>query len=221
MDYLIHKFLTKDLCKMLKDELQKNKDQWEDGKKTAGSLALKVKNNSQFNKNSEISIELTSLLSRKIRQDQLLKSFSLPRKIHSMMFTKTTCGQGYGQHIDNAYMTSGRSDLSFTIFLNDKDSYKGGELCIQTIQGIEEIKLNSGEIIIYPSTTLHYVNQVTDGERLACIGWIQSYIASSEDRNLLFGLDAGAKGLLAKHGRSQELDLVFQAYSNLLRKLGD
>ncbi len=221
MDYLIHKFLTKDLCTRIKENLDQKQHEWEDGKRTAGSLALKVKNNFQFNRNSEISIELTNLLSNKIREDALLKSFSLPRKIHGMMFTRTVCGQGYGHHIDNAYMSSGRSDLSFTIFISNKGSYKGGELCIQSIQGDKEIKLNAGEIIIYPSTSLHYVKQVTAGERIACVGWIQSYIASNEDRCLLFGLDAGAKGLLAKHGRSSELDLVFQAYSNLLRRLGD
>ena len=85
----------------------------------------------------------------------------------------------------------------------------------------ETIELSAGEMIIYPSTQLHSVAEVKDGERHVCVGWIQSYIQNNEDRNFLFGLDAGAKGLLAKHGRSDELDLVFQAYSNLLRRLGD
>ena len=221
MDYLIHKLLTHDLNKRIKQVLLENNTQWEDGKKTAGSFALKVKSNYQLNKESQAAIELGNIISQSIRDDQLLKSFSLPRKIHSIMFTKTSSGEGYGDHIDNAYMSSGRSDLSFTIFLSPKDSYKGGELCIQTIQDVKEIKLEAGEIIIYPSTSLHSVKQVSYGERLACVGWIQSYVASNEDRSLLFSLDAGAKGLLAKHGRSSELDLVFQAYSNLLRRLGD
>ena len=76
-------------------------------------------------------------------------------------------------------------------------------------------------MIIYPSTQLHSVAEVKDGERHVCVGWIQSYVQNNEDRNFLFGLDAGAKGLLAKHGRSDELDLIFQAYSNILRRLGD
>ena len=85
----------------------------------------------------------------------------------------------------------------------------------------EKIKLSAGEIIIYPSTQLHSVAEVINGERFVCVGWIQSYVQNNEDRNFLFGLEAGAKGLLAKHGRSEELDLIFQSYSNLLRRLGD
>ena len=137
------------------------------------------------------------------------------------MFSRTSTGDGYGAHVDNAYMSSGRSDLSFTLFLTDPNTYEGGELCIQTIQGSKEIKLKEGQIVIYPSTSLHSVKTVTQGERLACIGWIQSHIASNEDRNILFGLDAGARGLLAKEGKSPELDLIFQSYNNLLRRLGD
>ena len=137
------------------------------------------------------------------------------------MFSKTNQGQKYGKHIDNPFMSGGRSDLSFTLFLSNKNSYEGGELCIQGIQEEEEIKLNSGEIFIYPSTSLHAVKEVTAGERVVCVGWIESYVKSEEDRNSLFILDAGAKGILSKHGRSPELDLIFQSYSNILRTLGD
>ena len=137
------------------------------------------------------------------------------------MFTRMLTGQGYGDHVDNPYMSTGRSDLSFTLFLSDPTEYEGGELCIQTLQENKKIKLQAGSIIIYPSTSLHSVEEVKEGERLVCIGWIQSYISNNEDRNLLFGLESGAKSLLAEHGRSPSLDLVYQAYSNLLRRLGD
>ena len=85
----------------------------------------------------------------------------------------------------------------------------------------KKFKLNSGEIIIYPSTYLHSVKEVTTGERLVCVGWIESYVKSAEQREYLFDLDAGAKGLLAKNGRSDELDLIFKSYSNFLRLLGN
>ena len=137
------------------------------------------------------------------------------------MFSKSNCSQGYGMHVDNAYMKTGRSDLSFTLFLSEKNSYDGGELCIQSCQGEEEIKLSEGEAIFYSSTSLHSVREVLKGERLVFIGWIQSYISSNEDRNILFGLNAGARGLLAEHGQSPQLDLIFQSYNNLLRKFGD
>ena len=81
-------------------------------------------------------------------------------------------------------------------------------------------KLNAGQIIIYPSTYLHSINEIKSGERIVCVGWIESYVKSIEEREYLFDLDAGAKGLLAKNGRSDELDLIFKSYSNLLRLLG-
>ena len=126
----------------------------------------------------------------------------------------------YVRHIDNPFMSSGRSDLSFTIFLTDKSTYDGGELIIEEMNSEKEFKLNSGEIIIYPSTYLHSVKEIKKGERLVCVGWIESYVKSIEEREYLFDLDAGAKSLLAKNGRSEELDLIFKSYSNLLRLLG-
>ena len=127
----------------------------------------------------------------------------------------------YGRHIDNAYMSSGRADLSFTVFLNCKSNYEGGELSIESFNSEEKFKLDAGEIIIYPSTYLHSVEEVIDGERLVFIGWIESYIKSIEEREYLFDLDAGARSLLSKHGRSDDLDLIFKSYSNLLRVMGD
>ena len=137
------------------------------------------------------------------------------------MFTKSEKNMGYGSHVDNPFMSSGRSDLSFTISLTPKDLYEGGELCIETINSENKFKLNAGEIIIYPSTYLHSVEEIQSGERIVCVGWIESYVKSIEKREYLFDLDAGAKGLLAKHGRSDELDLIFKSYSNLLRLLGN
>ena len=221
MEYLTQPLLNKLEARRITQRLKEESFSWQDGKKTAGSHAAKIKNNFQLDRNSKISIELKDSVINKITSNALIKSFTLPSIIHGIMFTKSITGNGYGMHVDNPYMPSGRSDLSFTLFLNEPEDYKGGELCIQTINDTERIKLSAGEMIIYPSTKLHGVTQVQKGERFVCVGWIQSYVQSNEDRNFLFELDAGAKGLLAKHGRSDELDLIFQAYSNLLRRLGD
>ena len=221
MEYLTHSLIKKKDTLDIVQKLKAEKSSWQDGKKTAGSHAAKIKQNFQLDKKSETSIELKDFIVNKIISNPLLKSFTLPSLIHGVMFTKSLAGDGYGTHIDNPYMPSGRSDLSFTLFLNDPKEYKGGELCIQTINKTEKIKLSAGEIVIYPSTQLHSVAEVSNGERFVCVGWIQSYVQNNEERNFLFGLDAGAKGLLAKHGRSDELDLIFQSYSNLLRRLGD
>ena len=221
MNYLTHQLLNAEEIVFIKKELEKEKQGWEDGKNTAGTHAAKEKNNLQLNRKSDLSKKLSLLVKQKILDDDLIKSFTLPKHIHGIMFTKSTKGMRYGRHIDNAYMSSGRADLSFTIFLSEKSQYEGGELLIENLTSENKFKLNKGEIIIYPSTYLHSVKEVLDGERIVCVGWIESYIKSIEEREYLFDLDAGARGLLAKHGRSNELDLIFKSYSNLLRVMGD
>ena len=175
----------------------------------------------QLKRRSDISKKLSLLIEQKILNNDLIKSFTLPKNIHGIMFTKSSKGMKYGRHIDNAYMSSGRADLSFTIFLTKKNLYEGGELLIENLTSDIKFKLNSGEILIYPSTYLHSVQEVLNGERIVCVGWIESYIKSIEEREYLFDLDAGARSLLAKHGRSDDLDLIFKSYSNLLRVMGD
>ena len=221
MNYLIHKLLIQQEIEALIKNLNKDKNLWEDGKKTAGSHASKVKNNLQLDRESETSKKFTHLIRKKILSNPLIKSFALPKVIHGIMFTKSLNNMQYGRHIDNPFMSSGRSDLSFTISLTDKSKYQGGDLIIEEMNSEKRFKLNLGEIIIYPSTYLHSVKEVKNGERLVCVGWIESYVKSIEEREYLFDLDAGAKGLLAKNGRSDELDLIFKSYSNLLRLLGN
>ncbi|ABV50989.1 Hypothetical protein P9215_13741 [Prochlorococcus marinus str. MIT 9215] len=221
MNYLTHQLLNPKEINLLKKNLTLQDISWEDGKKTAGNHAAKVKNNLQLDRSSNISKKCTGLIEKKILSDVLIKSFALPKRIHGTMFTKTLKGMKYGRHIDNAFMSSGRADLSFTIFLNEKDKYSGGELLIEGLNSEDKFKLDSGGIIIYPSTYLHSVLEVFSGERFVVVGWIESYVKSIEEREYLFDLDAGARSLLAKHGRSDELDLIFKSYSNLLRTLGE
>ena len=221
MNYLTHQLLNAEEIKFIIKELQEEIQDWEDGKNTAGSHASKVKNNLQLKRQSDISKKLSTLVKKKLLNNELIKSFTLPKHFHGIMFTKSLKGMSYGRHIDNAFMSSGRADLSFTIFLSEKNQYEGGELLIENLNAENEFKLNIGEILIYPSTYLHSVQEVQKGERMVCVGWIESYVKSIEEREYLFDLDAGAKSLLAKHGRSDELDLIFKSYSNLLRVMGD
>ena len=221
MNYLTHQLLNPKEIKLLKENLFLKDLPWEEGKKTAGNHAAKVKDNLQLDRSSEISKKYGELIEKKILNNVLIKSFALPKRIHGTMFTKSLQGMKYGRHIDNAFMSTGRADLSFTIFLNEKDKYTGGELLIEGLNSEDKFKLDSGGIIIYPSTYLHSVQEVISGERIVVVGWIESYIKSIEEREYLFDLDAGARTLLAKHGRSDELDLIFKSYSNLLRTLGD
>ena len=220
MNYLTSQLLNSEELEILRKNLDKE-EFWEDRKQTAGKHAAKVKNNLQLRRNSDFSKKFSTLITKKILSNEIIKSFALPKKVHGSMFSKCTKGMGYGRHIDNSYMSTGRADLSFTIFLNCKDDFKGGELSIESFNSEKKFKLDEGEIIIYPSTYLHSVEEVIDGERLVFIGWIESYVKSIEEREYLFDLDAAARSLLAKYGRSDEVDLIFKSYANFLRRLGD
>ena len=125
MEYLVHQILDKasadDLCNIL---INAEEQYWQDGKKTSGAHASKFKNNLQLNRDCPLSEVLSKQITDKIRKEEIIKSFCLPRKIHSLIFTRTGHGQGYGAHVDNAYMSTGRSDLSFTLFLNGPEDYE-------------------------------------------------------------------------------------------------
>ena len=157
MNYLTHQLLNAEEINSIVKELEQENQGWEDGKKTAGSHASIVKNNLQLKRKSDTSIKLSSLVKQKILNNALVKSFTLAKHIHGIMFTKSSKGMSYGRHIDNAYMSSGRADLSFTIFLTKKNLYEGGELLIENLTSENKFQLNKGEIIIYPSTYLHSV----------------------------------------------------------------
>ena len=220
MNYLTHKLLNAEELEILRKNLEKDSPEWENGKLTAGKHAAQEKNNLQLRRDSDLSIKFSGLITKKILSNELIKSFALPKKIHGTIFSKSTSGMKYGSHIDNAFMSSGRADLSFTVFLNSKENYDGGFLSIESLNSEEKFKLDAGEMIIYPSTYLHSVEEVIAGERLVFIGWIESYVKSIEEREYLFDLDAAARSLLAKYGRSNEVDLIFKSYANLLRRLG-
>ena len=138
MNYLTHQLLNPEELKQINNFLDEEDLSWEDGKKTAGTHASIVKNNLQLNRNSEVSIKLSQVIRKRILSNPLIKSFTLPKQIHGVMFTKSSKDMQYGRHVDNPFMSSGRSDLSFTISLTDKNSYEGGELIIETINSEKE-----------------------------------------------------------------------------------
>ena len=218
MNHIKLQLFNREQCTSILKTLSKG--EWIDGKTTAGSQAKTGKINEQITHSSPIREEVQKLVQQAMWANPAIKSFCLPRKLHRFLISKTKTGGGYDSHVDNAYMSSGRSDLSFTVCLSDHNTFTGGCLEVDTVTDSLELELEQGEVVIYPSSTMHRVNQVTSGERIVCVGWIESYLKNEGDRVTLFQLDTGARGLLAKHGRSEELDLVFLAYTNLLRSLG-
>ena len=192
---------------------------WLDGRLTAGTQAAEVKRNRQLDPTLDESIRIIQLVRNQICQNPLIKSWALIRSVHSLIISRSDVGDGYGWHVDNPFSKAGRRDLSFTLFLSDLDTYAGGSLEIQSSQNASSFRLPQGHVLVYPSSALHRVAPVTSGSRFVCVGWIESYVQSEEDRLLLFNLDAAARGLLSKHGSSSEVDLLFQVYSNALRRL--
>lgn len=221
MESLSRPLLAADVTAEFQTLLSASELSWLDGRRTAGEQAALVKKNRQLDPAECLTSQITSAVSEALRSDPLIKSFCLIRKIHSLLISRCDVGDEYGWHVDNPFTSNGRRDLSFTVFLSDKSKYEGGQLEIQTSDKNTEFVLPAGHIFIYPSSMLHRVSKVTCGVRFACVGWIESYIRSSEDRSILFRLDAGARGLLARYGRSDELDLIFQSYTNTVRRLSD
>jgi PKHD-type hydroxylase len=191
-----------------------SEDSWEDGKLTAGPVASQVKINQQLNRSSTAYKSICAVVKKSLTDNYSFKSFSLAKDVHSLLVSKTTKGGKYGKHIDNPFINGKRTDLSFTIFLNSPSEYEGGFLLSEIF---DDIKLEAGDAIVYPSSTLHEVTTVFSGTRFVCCGWVESMIKDPIQRGLLFDLNSAKMSLLEKHGKSEEYDLVSKSYSNLLR----
>ena len=181
MDFLPRPILDGVELEQIQNRLTSDQLPWRDGKLTAGQQAASVKQNSQLAPDSELTQEIMELVSRKLREDPLIKSFCLIRKVHSLLVSKSESGDGYGWHVDNPFSKHGRRDLSFTLFLSDESAYSGGSLEIQGFAESSEFRLPAGHVLIYPSSSIHRVNHITEGVRFVCVGWIESYIKSKMD----------------------------------------
>ena len=186
MDFLTSELLGVEETLQWKSDLMNRESLWLDGRLTAGEHAALVKQNRQLDPSSPLARTITELVEQKIIASPLLKSYALIRKVHSILISRSEVGDGYGWHVDNPFSKYGRRDLSFTLFLSDLSDYEGGELTFQLLQGSKEIRLPAGHLILYPSSSLHCVQPIVRGARLACVGWIESYIQSTEDRSILF-----------------------------------
>ena len=195
-----------------------------DGKLTAGWHAKLVKNNQQL-KAGTSQQELKTKIRTALSKNSLFQTTVRPKSIHSILFSRYEEGMSYDTHVDNALMKNNgsycRSDISFTLFLNPPQDYEGGELTIEGVQEEQHYKLDAGSAIIYPSTTLHRVNPVTEGTRLVVVGWVQSIIRDASDREILFDLETARRAIFAKSGKTPEFDLISKSIANLLRKWAD
>ena len=192
-----------------------------DGKLTAGWFAKAVKNNTQLSTKTTAAKELRNEISQALKRNRLFQAAVRPKIIRPMIFSCYETGMYYGSHTDNALMGGEnpmRSDVSFTLFLNSPNDYRGGELVIDTSLGEQAFKLEAGAMIVYPSTTLHRVETITEGKRLAAVSWVQSFVRDVSEREILFDLDTLKQAMYQKYGKTAEFDIAAKAHANLLRK---
>jgi PKHD-type hydroxylase len=193
-----------------------------DGKQTAGWHAQTVKQNTQLSSSATYAQTLKDLVSTAIRRHPLFQSAVYPRAIHTLLFSRYGVGMSYGTHVDNALMGHAfRSDVSFTLFLCDPADYEGGDLVIEASDGDRAFKLEKNTMILYPSSYLHRVEEVTRGVRFVCVGWVQSLVRDPAKREILFDLDTVRRSLFAQQGKTLEFDLLSKTHSNLLRQWCD
>jgi PKHD-type hydroxylase len=188
-----------------------------DGKATAGFAARTVKSNRQA-QGSDRSLEtIRKLIAERVLASEVFRLAARPKTLGRLLFSRYEKGMHYGAHVDDALMEGMRTDVAFTLFLSEPASYAGGELAIESPAGEETFKLAAGALVAYPATSLHRVQAVTRGSRLAAVGWARSFVRDAARRELLFDLDTARHQMFAHDGKSAQFDLVSKSLANLLR----
>ena len=186
-----------------------------DGRATAGFAARDVKHNLQAAAEPSLD-EARKMVTERILANEVFGLAVRPKAL-SLMFSRYDPGMRYGTHVDDAIMGGMRTDVAFTLFVSDPETYDGGELMIDSAAGEDAIKLAAGALVAYPATSLHRVAEVTRGTRLAAVGWARSLVRDPVQRELLFDLDTARRKLFAQHGHTAEFDLVSKSFANLMR----
>lgn len=196
-----------------------------DGKHSAGQAASRVKNNEEMKQGTQQAEFLDHLVMSSLAENADFRSSALPYRVAQPVFARYTPGMHYGDHVDDPIMGSGpekfRTDVSITVFLNNPDDYEGGELIINTSYGEKAVKLPAGSAVLYPSASVHRVTEITRGERLAAIIWLQSMVRDPNQRELLYQLDQARNHLLVSDPDALETKQVDRSYVNLLRMWSD
>ena len=193
-----------------------NKKTFQDGRQTAGWHAKLVKRNEQAQRDEAVD-ELETRIRSRFEANALFQLAARPRNFSPLLFSRYQPAMEYGTHVDDAFTGELRTDVSYTVFLSDADQYDGGELVVETTAGEQAFKLDAGDVVMYPATTLHRVAPVTRGQRLAAVGWVQSLVRRTDERELLFDLDTARRLLFDREGKSREFDLLSKCSANLLR----
>jgi PKHD-type hydroxylase len=197
---------------------------WVDGRTTAGHLSARAKHNRQVAEGTPEARELGEVVVTALERTPLFMSAALPLRVFPPLFNRYEPGMAFGAHVDNAVrQVAGnplrvRTDLSATLFLSAPDEYDGGELVVDDTYGAHTVKLPAGDMILYPASSLHRVNPVTRGVRLASIFWVQSMVGDDGERSLLFDLDMAISQVTEASPDSPAVVALTGCYHNLLRR---
>ena len=223
MIHHIPNVLTAEQLQYFRQEMAKV--DWVDGKSSTGSLSAHVKNNQQLAVDHPLTLHLGDIILAALAQHPVFNSAALPFKFLPPYFNRYENGESFGFHVDNAirWLPNSqeriRTDLSCTLFLSAPEEYEGGELVIEDSYGYHEVKLPAGDLILYPSTSVHEVSPVSSGCRVASFFWLQSMIRDDAERHLLFNLDQNIQNLRIELGdQHSEVVKLSSLYHNLIRK---
>ncbi len=201
---------------------------WVDGNVTSGHQSALAKRNLQLPEDSAEARQAAQLVLDALGRSPLFIAAALPLKIYPPLFNSYAEGQTFGTHVDNAVRIQAgsgfrvRSDLSMTVFLEDPGTYDGGELTVETQFGVQQVKLPAGHAVLYPSSSLHRVEPITRGRRVASFFWIQSMIRDDSARAMLFDLDRSIQTLAQQAGHDDPSIIALTGvYHNLLRRWAD
>ncbi len=201
--------------------------EWVDGRETAGHHSGRVKHNRQIPERHPVARQLGDIIQAALDRSPLFLSAALPLKVVPPLFNRYEGGETYGNHVDGAIRPVPgtpfrvRTDLSATLFLSAPDDYDGGELVIDDTYGPHRVKLPAGSLVLYPGSSLHRVEPVTRGIRLAAFFWIESMVREAEQRRLLFDLDTATQQLAGAVPDNPAVAQLYSVYHNLLRRWAD
>jgi PKHD-type hydroxylase len=188
-----------------------------DGRETAGWAAKTVKNNMQAKAGDAAMDAARTLVKDRLMANGLFAMAARPKQLSGLLFARYELGMEYGAHVDDALMGGIRSDISFTLFVDEPETYEGGELVMETSAGESAVKGPAGSVFLYPSTTLHRVAKLGSGIRRVCVGWAQSFVRNAEQREILFDLDTARRAVFHASGKNAEFDLMSKSLANLMR----
>lgn len=200
---------------------------WADGRITAGPQSTREKRNRQLPEDAPEAVEARAIVLAGLAKSGLFFTAALPHKVYPPLFNRYEAGMDFGSHIDNAVRTFAatgqhvRTDISATLFLSGRDQYDGGELVVEDTYGSHAVKLEAGDMVLYPGTSVHQVRPVTRGIRTASFFWVQSMVREDARRALLFDMDGAIGTLRRQHGESGPVIALTATYHNLIRMWAD